>query len=341
MKKIIIAIIAVVILAVGAGFFYLNSLDKAYDPEKKDTKIVTIESGSTTGDIGALLEKEGIIKGATSFKMFSKFKGYDGKYQAGTYGLAPSMKLSEIADAIISGKTQNMSFTIPEGYTIAQIADKLSDEGLIKKKKFLNLIKNGKFEYDFLKEAQSGENHLEGYLYPETYTVELNASEEDIINAMLTQFETVYTKEFSARAKELGYTQNQIMVIASIIERECVVDDERGTVASVIYNRLKEGMPLQMDSTVQYVLGKQKENLSYKDTEIESPYNTYTNTGLPPGPIGAPGIASIKAALYPEKTNYIYFVVDKKLDGSHVFSKDYNKFLKDKDEYYEALEKQE
>ncbi|MGF6375561.1 UPF0755 protein [Clostridiales Family XIII bacterium PM5-7] len=341
MKKIIIAIVAIVVLAIGAGFFYLNSLDKAFDPNQKDTKIITVESGSTTGDIGTLLETEELIDSASSFKLFSKFKGYDGKYQAGTYSISPSMKLSEIAEIMITGKTQSMTFTIPEGYTLFQIANKLSEEGIVNKEKFMDLVENGEFDYDFLKEAQTGENHLEGYLYPETYTVELNASEEDIINTMLSQFESVYTDEFSARAKELGYSQNQIMVIASIIERECVIDDERSTVASVIYNRLDVDMPLQMDSTVQYVLGQQKENLTYKDTEIDSPYNTYVTAGLPPGPIGAPGIASIKAALYPEKTEFIYFVVDKKLDGSHVFSKDYLKFLKDKNEYYQALENQD
>lgn len=139
----------------------------------------------------------------------------------------------------------------------------------------------------------------------------------------------------------MGYSLNEIMVIASIIERETQVDEERGKVSSVIYNRLKEGMPLQMCSTVQYILGEQKEILSNADTQIESPYNTYINQGLPPGPICCPGLASIEAALYPDETDYLYFVVSDKLDGTQKFSSDYNQFLKDKEDYYNALEQQE
>ena len=251
------------------------------------------------------------------------------------------MTLSEIAEIIISGKTNNITFTIPEGYTIYQMADKLSEEGIVDREKFVSLLPDGNFSYDFLSDAQSGKNHLEGYLFPETYTVEFGADEETIINTMLNQFDTVFTEEFKARAEELGYSLNEIMVIASIIERETQVDEERGKVSSVIYNRLKEGMPLQMCSTVQYILGEQKEILSNADTQIESPYNTYINQGLPPGPICCPGLASIEAALYPDETDYLYFVVSDKLDGTQKFSSDYNQFLKDKEDYYNALEQQE
>lgn len=338
----VIALVAVII-CVAAGTIYMNGLDKAFDSSKADTVNITVEQGSTTGDIGALLEKEGIIGSADAFKYYSKFKGYDSKYQAGNYALAPAMKLSEIAEIIMSGKTNNMTFTIPEGLTIYQIADKLADEGLVDKEKFRSLLVSGDFDADywFLEKAQKGKNHLEGYLFPETYTVEYGADEETIIRTMLDHFESVFTDKMRADVKKTGMSLNDIMVIASIIERESRVDKERPTVASVIYNRVKEGMPLQMDSTVQYVLGKQKETLTYADTELDSPYNTYTNPGIPPGPIACPGLASIKAAIYPENTDYIYFVVSKELDGTHTFTADYNQFLKDKDAYYKALEAEE
>lgn len=337
----LVCVLIVVAIAVAGCMIYMNSLDKAFDSSKPDTINITVESGSTTDDIGSLLEEKGIIGSATAFKYFSKFKSYDSKYQAGNYALSPAMKLSEIADIIMSGKTNNMTVTIPEGYTIYQMADKLADEGLVDKEKFKSLLVNGKFDYDFLKGAQKGKNHLEGYLFPETYTIEYNADEKTIIETMLDQFGGIFNDEFKKQADKLGYSINDIIVIASVIERECQVDEERGKVASVIYNRLKEEMPLQMCSTVQYVLGKQKETLTNADTEISSPYNTYINAGLPPGPICCPGLASIKAALYPEDTDYLYFVVSDKLDGTQKFSSDYNQFLKDKDAYYKALEGQE
>ena len=337
----LICAVVVLLIAVLAAVVYINGLDKAYDSGSPDTVNITVESGSTTADIGALLQEEGIIESASDFKFFSKFKGYDGKYQAGTYALAPSMKLSEIAEIIISGKTNNMTFTIPEGYTIYQIADKLAEEGVVDEEKFKMLLAEGDFAYDFLEGAQSGKNHLEGYLFPETYTVEFAADERTVIETMLKQFDTVFSQEYRKRAEELGYSLNEILVVASIIERESQVDDERGKVASVIYNRLKKDMPLQMCSTVQYVLGKQKETLTDADTQIESPYNTYIHPGLPPGPICCPGAASIKAALYPDDTDYLYFVVSDKLDGTQKFSSDYNQFLKDKEAYYNALEQQD
>ena len=280
-KLLLVIVCAIIVLLIAgiAALIYINGLDKAYDSSKSDTINVTVEMGSTTEDIVTLLQEEGIIESSSDFKFFSKVKGYDGKYQAGTYALAPSMTLSEIAEIIISGKTNNITFTIPEGYTIYQMADKLSEEGIVDREKFVSLLTDGNFSYDFLSDAQSGKNHLEGYLFPETYTVEFGADEETIIKTMLNQFDTVFTEEFKARAEELGYSLNEIMVIASIIERETQVDEERGKVSSVIYNRLKEGMPLQMCSTVQYILGEQKEILSNADTQIESPYNTYINQG--------------------------------------------------------------
>ena len=154
---------------------------------------------------------------------------------------------------------------------------------------------------------------------------------------MLNQYDKVFTKKYKKRAKELNLSENEIIIIASLIERESQYDGDRAKIASVIYNRIKAGMPLQIDATIQYALGKPKENLSIADTKIDSPYNTYTNKGLPPGPICSPGKASIKAALYPESTDYLYYVVSEKLDGTHNFSKDYNKFLKDKEAYSKAL----
>ena len=340
-KKPIIIVCAIVILAIIliiGTIITLKIMDSAYDKNSNKYVSVTIESGSGTEEIGNILVENNIIKSTINFKIISKIKGYDGKFKAGTYSLSSSMTTTDIAKLLISGKVENMAFTIPEGYTIFQIADKLSAEGLVNKETMYELLKTGDYNYDFLSGAQTGKNHLEGYLFPNTYKIEVNASEDTIIKTMLNQFKIIFTDKYKTRAQSLGYSINDIITIASIIERECSVDNERAKVASVIYNRLKKPMPLQMCSTVQYVLGKQKESLTTADTKIDSPYNTYLIQGLPPGPICCPGEASIKAALYPETTNYLYFVLSDKLDGTTKFSSNYNQFLNDKAAYYNALE---
>ena len=333
-KKILIAVICVAVIIVAGAVFYITGLGKALDSNDTQTVSVIISSGSSTGQIGQILEEEGIISSADKFKIWSRIKGYDSQYKAGTYTLSPSMDFQEIADIIVSGKVTTVNFTIPEGYTIYQTASAIAAKGLGDYDTLVSLIEAGDFEYDFLKAAQNNKNKLEGYLFPNTYTVDEGMNEEQIIKVMLDQFEKQPYKVYAESGS--SYSLNDIITVASIIERECKVDEERPLVASVIYNRLAKGMPLQMCSTVQYVLGKQKEVLTYADTRIESPYNTYTNTGLPPGPICSPGLAAIKAALNPADTDYLYFVLSEKLDGTSNFSSDYAQFEKDKAAYDKA-----
>lgn len=333
-KKILIAVICVAVIIVAGAVFYITGLGKALDSNDTQTVSVIISSGSSTGQIGQILEEEGIISSADKFKIWSRIKGYDSRYKAGTYTLSPSMDFQKIADIIVSGKVTTVNFTIPEGYTIYQTASAITAKGLGDYDTLVSLIEAGDFEYDFLKDAQNNKNKLEGYLFPNTYTVDEGMNEEQIIKVMLDQFEKQPYKVYAESGS--SYSLNDIITVASIIERECKVDEERPLVASVIYNRLAKGMPLQMCSTVQYVLGKQKEVLTYADTRIESPYNTYTNTGLPPGPICSPGLAAIKAALNPADTDYLYFVLSEKLDGTSNFSSDYAQFEKDKAAYDKA-----
>jgi UPF0755 protein len=335
---IILAIILAVLFAISSGLSMLNS-----PKDRSDTTYtnVTIEEGSSTEDIAKALQKAGVIDSVRNFRILSKLWRYDGKYKAGTYALSPSMRSSDIAKTIINGSENTNTVTIPEGYTIEQTAEALDKAGVADKDKFMDAAENGDFSsFSFLDDAQTGKNHLEGYLFPDTYQFGVNASEKQIITTMLNQFDNVFTEKYKKRAKKLGYTENEIVIIASMIERETQVDSDRAKVASVIYNRLDANMPLQLDCTVQYALGKQKESLTYKDTQVDSPYNTYTNTGLPKGPICSPGKESIEAALYPAKTDYLYYVLSSKLDGSHKFSSTYSQFEKDKAAYSKALKKQ-
>ncbi len=341
-KKIIIAVICIAVVIAAGVLFYIGGLGKALDSENTQTVNVTIPSGSGTIQIGQQLEENSIISSANKFKLWSRIKGYDSQYKAGTYALSPSMDFQTIADIIVGGKVNTVNFTVPEGYTIYQTARVIADSGLGDYDTLVSLIEAADFDYDFLDGAQNNKNKLEGYLFPNTYTIDEGMSEEQIIKVMLDEFEkqplkAITDKKLSSQHNaSSGRSINEIITIASIIERECKVDEERKLVASVIYNRLEKGMPLQMCSTVQYVLGKQKEVLTYADTRIESPYNTYTNAGLPPGPICSPGLAAVQAALHPADTDYLYFVLSEKLDGTSNFSSDYAQFERDKAAYDKA-----
>ncbi|MBR0596645.1 endolytic transglycosylase MltG [Sinanaerobacter chloroacetimidivorans] len=327
-----IIVTGIVILAGALIFsFYLNHESKPLQPENTESVLVVVPSGTGTAGIANILEEQNLIDNVGVFKLKSKTSGYEGKFKAGEYSLSPSMSMEEMMKILVSGNTNTLRFTIPEGYDIRRTTEKLAQEGLIDPAAFSQEIETGIFDYKFLKDAPAGTNRLEGYLFPETYDIFTTEKEHDIINRMLSQFDKIFTQEYYDRAKELGMSINEVITLASVIEREARVSEDRPIISSVFHNRLKIGMPLQSCATVQYILGEQKPVLSIKDTQIESPYNTYLKQGLPPGPICSPGADSIKAALYPADTKYLYFLA--KGDGSHAFSETYDQFLRDKDKY--------
>ena len=322
----------IIVVAIAAVYsLYVGKESAPVDPGSREHVSVTIPTGTGTSGIAEILKENNLIKNTGVFKFQSKSKGYDGKYKAGQYSLSPGMSMEDIMKVLIAGKADTVRFTIPEGYDIKRTTEKLAKEGLINADAFAKEVESGQFDYDFLKDAPAGPNRLEGFLFPDTYEIFANANEHDIIDKMLYQFNKVFTKEYYARAEELGMSVRDVVTLASIIEREARIPEDRPVIASVFYNRLKINMPLQSCATVQYILGEQKPVLSVKDTQIESPYNTYLHPGLPPGPIASPGADSIKAALYPADTDYLYFLA--KGDGSHAFSSTYDQFLKDKAKY--------
>lgn len=337
MKKFLIVLLLLIAIVAGGAIFYLNGIGAPYDPSNTETVSIVIPEGTGANAIGEILEQNGIIESALKFKLFLKFSHFNDVMKAGTYMLSPSMSMEEIVQKLVENKVETMSFTIPEGLTLDQTARKLADQGMGSYEAFLNEMENGQFNYAWLEN-----NSLEGYLFPNTYSVPTDFTEHDIINTMLAQFEisvmSLYEESSSSVKQEL--TLNEIIAAASIIERECKVDNERPLVASVIYNRIHQSIKLEMCSTVQYILlqttGEVKEDLTYADMAIESPYNTYLHFGLPPGPICNPGLASIQAALEPADTNYLYFVLSARLDGTSEFTGDYNEFLRYKDAYWAA-----
>lgn len=217
---------------------------------------------------------------------------------------------------------------VPEGLDIKQTADKVDGQCRISAGDFTNAVKEGDYAYDFLKDANG---NLEGFLFPKTYTVTEKTSARGLVDMMLAQYQEEMKGLDWTRAATRGMSPYQTLIIASLIEKEAKLPEERPVIASVIYNRLKAGMKLQIDATVQYALGKWKQALSYDDLQVDSPYNTYRIDGLPPAPICSPGFESIRAALYPASTSYIYYLLTSP-EGKHSFTNDYQQFLKWKEE---------
>ena len=299
-----------------------ETLVEPVDPNNNTEVIFIVPSGASTTKIAALLKEQNLIKSEQGFKMLSKDLGSDGKMQAGTYMIGPSMSAEAIINKLVAGDIyiETVSFTIPEGYEVRHVVDYLEEQGLVDREAFIGALENDAFDNEFLTEIDRG-YRLEGYLFPDTYEIELGASEHEIIQLMLNRFDRFLTDDIKNELHAKDMTLDEFVIMASIVEREAQLEEERGKVASVFYNRIDKKMLFQSCATVQYVLGERKDVLSYDDIAIDSPYNTYKNLGLTPSPIANPGEASLMAALYPEDTDYLYFRRSVKDDGSHVFSK--------------------
>jgi UPF0755 protein len=294
---------------------------------------VEIPYGSSTSAIASMLKDKGIINYPFVFKVISKIDGYDGLYRSGMHIVSKKLKYSEIMQILVNNP-ESIRVTIPEGFTYLELAQRLTNNNLVTKDKLDSATDPINYNYEFLKNIPDRKPRLEGYLFPDTYEFGMKASEKEIINLMLARFDGQFKPEYYERAKKLGMTVDQIITLASIIEREAKVADDKPIIAGVFYNRLrgKYGAPskLQSDATLQYIYlmrtGQIKKRFTEKDTQMDSAYNTYRISGLPPGPICSPGIESIKAALYPKNTDYCYFVA--KSDGTNIYSRTYDEHLK-------------
>ncbi|WP_050752945.1 endolytic transglycosylase MltG [Pseudobacteroides cellulosolvens] len=328
---IILSLICVFFTSAAFSYNYVlrnqdDSLDKPLPviPESKGIQF-EVPRGATSAQITDKLAEEGIIKNTFMFKMISKINGFDGTYKSGTHILSKDLDYDSLM-RILSSDPVTSKVLIPEGYTLNQITDKLYKDKLIDKAKFANVALNEKFDYKFLKGIPQREKRLEGYLFPDTYNFDVKSGEKAIIDRMLSRFDEVFKPEYYEKAKALGLTVHEVIILASIIEREAKEYEERRLISGVFYNRLKSKNPihkkLQSCATIQYILlnktGEVKPKLTDADTKINDPYNTYLHEGLPPGPICCPGKESIEAALEPETTDYYYFV--SKGDGTHEFS---------------------
>ncbi len=295
MKKFLsVFIILVVVFLV--FFFWWNNGISAVNPNEQTSQIFVIQKGEGVREIASNLKKENLIKDPVVFFLLIKKEGLDGKIQAGDFRLSKSMTMQQLAENLTHG-TLDIWITIPEGKRADEIADVFKE-------------KIPTYNESWRKELEQNE----GYLFPDTYLFPKDATITAIISLMRNNFE----KKYAEITPKTPLSKNEIVILASLIEREAKFDEDRPLVASVIMNRLNLGMALQIDATIQYALGYQpgehswwKKNLTIDDLNIQSPYNTKLNPGLPPGPISNPGFKALSAAAYPAKTNYLYYVSDR------------------------------
>ena len=323
---------------------------KAYDYGRKASSeelaakpsrevILVVPDGADIWDVANLLKENDLIGNQTIFVMQAMLNGTSEVIKPGTYRLDASMKTGEVMDALQTIQddqyaANDIKITIPEGLNLQQTADLLASKDLFTAEEFLEACQTGQYDYDFVAYVpEDRPNHLEGYLFPDTYFFTEHATPDEVIRKMLARFDDIYDFDMRQRTEELGLTIDQVIIMGSIIEGEIVRPEERELASAIIHNRLGMDMPLQMCSSIIYALDKRKDRLLLTDLEINSPYNTYKYPGLPIGPISNPGEASILAALYPADVDYLYFVLKDQETGEHVFTADYESFLQAKTLY--------
>ncbi len=300
-------------IAAGLAVLYLFFMAGWYLNLSGEKVNFVVNSGEGASVVAKDLKKSKLICSEKLFLVLVKVTDSSARIKAGTYDFTQKDGMFRILRELKKGSKNFIKFTVPEGSNIKQTAEIISEKLPINKDKFIRIAQ---------------ERAMEGYLMPETYFVDSTATEEQVIDMMKNEFDKKVTPDMHERANELAMSMKNIIILASIIEKEAVKPEERTTIAAVFYNRLKKNMRLESCATVLYALGVNKARLSVEDTKINSPYNTYKYFGLTPGPICSPGIESIKAALYPANTSSLYFVA--KGDGGHIFSENLDEHVKNK-----------
>jgi len=322
--------ILLVLAVLGAIYLIYSTAVGGNDVQAREGPVrVEVVKGDTLSDVADKLEAAGIIKSAFVFKLQARYEGYGTEIQTGRYTFELGQDTDVIFHKLAAGKAvPTISVTVPEGLTLDETARAVAKDSGVPAARFEQAAHETDYDYAFLEHP--GIRTTEGYLYPAKYDFEKGVTAQQIVDRLLGQY-LVETQDLdvAGAGDRLGLTEHQLVTVASLIEKEAASPQEKPMVASVIYNRLDRDMPLQIDATIQYALERPKENLSLRDLEVDSPYNTYENKGLPPGPICSPSRESLEAALNPEQTTYLYYVLN--ADGqSHFFTSDYQDFLRAK-----------
>ena len=327
MKKIIYIIILLLVLGI---FYYYHGINLPLDKNSKENIKFVVESGEGVNQISYNLHEKKIIKSKLLFETYLWKEKKEDKIKAGEYNLSSSMNIKEIVEVLEAGKIikNERNIKIIEGWNIKDIDSYLAKENILLEKEFMNKLKDISIsDFNFLeKEA------LEGFLFPDTYRIYNNATAEDIIYKMLSNFDKKLDNNLREEIRKQGKSIYEIITMASIIEKEVRSIEDMKIVSGIFWNRIKNGQALESCATLAYIIGINKKQYTYEDTRINSPYNTYMNQGLPPGPICNPGLKAIQAAIYPEFTDYNYFLSSSK-DGKTIFSRNLEEHNKNKIRY--------
>ena len=319
-------LLAALIVLGGAGG-YLWSLGPAAAGQNTAKSIIHVEPGASLSEIAALLKTHGCLRSAASFKLHAIVTGQASELKSGTYEVSSAMSAPQLITMLAAGRQATVTVTIPEGFTLAQIAQRLAEADLANEQQF-RLVATAQAVADILQVNLPEEVHsAEGYLFPETYRFTLGTGPEKLVARMIGEFEKRFITQLwePLPAEQRWGSLHEIVTLASLVEEEAQIESERALIAGVLKNRLERGMRLECDATVQYALGKHHTRLTYSDLQIDSPYNTYRHAGLPPGTISSPGLDCLRAALKPAHTQYLFYVA--RGDGSHIFSHTYQEHL--------------
>jgi UPF0755 protein len=320
----LLALLLVVVLGAGGAFAFYRYATGASGPSRPVA--VEIPTGATASDVGQILERAGVVRSELAFRLVAGIEGVGSSLQAGRYDLRTNMTVGQALDALEAGPlVETVTLTIPEGLEIKEVASTVAETLEIEPQVFEEAATSG--EHSLPPYLPEGAETLEGFLFPKTYELAPEADAEQVIATLLSQFEEEASTLDWNRAEELGLTPYEVVVVASLIEREARAERDRDKISAVIHNRLEEGMALQIDATVQYAMQEPNRILTLEDLEVESPYNTYLHAGLPPTPIASPGLASLEAALNPADVDYLYFLVVDPETGAHEFAETYEEFL--------------
>lgn len=315
----LMALVLIVLLVMLGGLYWMLHRSQGSATRATSFRVV---SGDTVTSVADRLASQGYIDNALLFRLDARVQGLSAKLKAGDYPLKPGMSIDETVAALTVYRAKTIAVTVPEGYRIEQIAATLDSRGL-DGAAFLRAAKRPSFSSPILS-SKPARASLQGFLFPNTYDVPPHFSGSAFARVMVDALNKAFTPAMRAQARQHGMSVYKVLTLASIVEREAKVASERPTIASVYLNRLKIGMPLQADPTVQYVVGSSRDwwpLLSVDQLRVENPYNTYVNKGLPPGPIANPGLASIRAVLSPAHTHFLFFVA--KGHGHHAFARTY------------------
>ena len=321
----ILVIVGILIIGGGLGALYFVPNTFAQDD---GTQVVVIEKGQTGTEIADMLFERGLIRSTQGFKLWLYLSGTNDKLQTGHYQIPNKVTVRELISLL-----ESIRVTIPEGYTVGDIAIVLEKNQIMKAKDFLAEAKTY-VPYPYMKGTKPATYPVEGFLFPSTYEIPVGATPRDVIQMMADEMNRYLTPAVKKQIQAQHMSIHDFVTLASIVERESLFDADRPTIAGVFKKRLAHGIPLQSDATISYVLGYAKENVTIGDTQLQSPYNTYVSKGLPPGPIANPGKKALDAVLHSENTDYLYFVADK--EGHNHFSKSYEEHLAEVNKIYGA-----